>query len=394
MLKPVNVDMPNGTTHRISALDGVRGYAAVVVLVWHAILGCDWDGLTKIISTPIQAVPHNLIWSKFWMTVFNGESAVVIFFLLSGCVLTQSAAKETERFGVVRSFVAFSVRRVLRVFPAVIVCVVACSALLGVEKYFGLYLGVLDVRAVVGNTLLLGTQIVGSTWTLQVEMAAVPFILVGGWALARYGYIGPLLFLFFSLVAYKLPMLALNYKLLSMYLFYLGIGALIPTELGAYSGRIADRIGAPVLILGFIFVRMFLPAALIGLLLQASFGYLFLCLLVYVKPTKLTTFLNTPVSQFLGKVSFGFYLWNVFFLLLIWGVRPVYNPPIFKDYAIEFGLIIGAILVLPSLAIAAFSERYVERPFIDMGRAVSDRIFGRAPIASQTQVTSSVAKIA
>ncbi|MFD2056548.1 acyltransferase family protein [Mesorhizobium calcicola] len=376
-------------TQRISALDGLRGYAAVVVLICHATAGYNWD-LTKFLATPVQSVPRDLIWSKFWLTALNGESAVIIFFLLSGCVLTKSAANDAGRFGAFRSFIAFSVRRVLRIFPAVIVCVLACAAAMGALKFLGLSARALDAHAVLNNLFLLGNDIIRPTWTLQVEIAAVPLIFLGGWAVARLGYIGSVLFLVASLVAHELPWLVLNYSPLSQFLLYLALGAVVPTEIGAGSSRMAERIGWPALLLGFIFIRMFLPFGPIGMLLQAAFGYLFLCLLMYVKPAKITAFLNNPASQFLGKMSFGFYLWNVFFLILLWGFRDDYYPSFLKDYAVEFGLVTGIALAFPSLAMAALSEKYIERPFITLGRTISDRIFNRAAIVAPAKISTPV----
>jgi peptidoglycan/LPS O-acetylase OafA/YrhL len=363
-------------TQRISALDGLRGYAAVIVLVFHTMLGFD-RGLVADLGPHIQALPRSEIWNKFWLTALNGESAVIIFFLLSGCVLAKSAAKDTERFGAIRAAIAFAVRRVLRVLPAVIVCVVATAGAMAVLRYFNFPADEIDARTTLRNAFLLKHSVIGPTWSLQVEMAAVPLIFLGGWALARFGYIGPVVFVLASLVVHELPGLVGKYTALSQFLLYMALGAVVPTEVGVGSSRIAQRIGGPALILGFVFIRMFLPFGPIGMLLQAAFGFLFLCLLVHVKPAKITAFLNNPVSQFLGKVSFGFYLWNYFFLRILWGTQILYKQPIVVEYAVEIGIIAGVLLAVPSLYMAALSERYVERPFIELGRAISDRIFNR-----------------
>jgi len=263
--------------------------------------------------------------------------------------------------------------------------VVATAGAMALLLYFGYPADEIDTATILGNSFLLNHKIIGPTWSLQVEMAAVPFIFAGGWALCRYGYIGPIIFVIASLVVHELPGLVGKYMPLSQFLFYLALGAVVPTEVGEASSRVAQRLGGPALILGFIFIRMFLPFGPIGMLLQAAFGYLFLCLLVYVKPAKITAFLNHPVSQFLGRVSFGFYLWNYFFLRILWGSQILYNRPIVVGYAVEVGLLVGLLLAIPSLIAAAISERYVELPFIALGRAISDRIFNRpARVASVT----------
>ena len=79
------------TTGFYPALDGLRAISCILIITWHAtFLG--WQGL-------------------------NGFSGVLIFFVLSGYLITTLALREEARRGAL-SLKAFYVRRAFRIFPA------------------------------------------------------------------------------------------------------------------------------------------------------------------------------------------------------------------------------------------------------------------------------------
>jgi peptidoglycan/LPS O-acetylase OafA/YrhL len=101
-------------------------------------------------------------------------------------------------------------------------------------------------------------------------------------------------------------------------------------------------------------------------------------------------FLN-PISRWIGRLSYSFYLWH--WLVLTMAMRALLiltpgaviigplNQPIF------FALAGSSIAV--TLGIAALSYRWVERPFMILGRSVADRISAgrrsaaRLPLAAE-----------
>jgi peptidoglycan/LPS O-acetylase OafA/YrhL len=80
----------------IPALDGVRGIAALIVVFYHLYL-------------------RHLAWMP------DGAFGVLIFFVLSGFLITWLLLKETDETGTV-SLSGFYIRRSLRIFPAFYVC--------------------------------------------------------------------------------------------------------------------------------------------------------------------------------------------------------------------------------------------------------------------------------
>ena len=72
-------------------LDGLRGYAAVSVAIFHTILGMDETLIPRIVYGRISDFSDTYSWfAKIVLKLFSGETAVLIFFVLSGTVLFQS----------------------------------------------------------------------------------------------------------------------------------------------------------------------------------------------------------------------------------------------------------------------------------------------------------------
>jgi len=109
---------------RNHALDGVRGIAAVAVVYGHTILGLD-GALVGPKVTPFGALPTSAwLAPKAVLMVANGESAVALFFLLSGCVLRASLVRAFEDLPLLWAVADFGVRRWLRLIPTTAACIV------------------------------------------------------------------------------------------------------------------------------------------------------------------------------------------------------------------------------------------------------------------------------
>jgi peptidoglycan/LPS O-acetylase OafA/YrhL len=90
-------------------------------------------GLLRFAMATLVLISHSYLYSAgtsaaepldSWLGRSLGECAVQVFFLLSGVMVAQSFDRS-------RSIIDFAVARVLRIFPALIVCVLATSFLLG-----------------------------------------------------------------------------------------------------------------------------------------------------------------------------------------------------------------------------------------------------------------------
>src|SRR6478752_5324189 len=155
---------------RLQALDGLRAYAAVSVIVFHAILLFDPELVHLSLPKLLWSLSASDIWPKIWLATFNGAAAVELFFLISGCVLIRSlnAALASES-SFLRIGTAFAVRRALRIYPALMVCVLVATAVQS---------EVFSWTDAAANMTLWDADVIEPSWTLQVEMLALPLILL------------------------------------------------------------------------------------------------------------------------------------------------------------------------------------------------------------------------
>ena len=99
-------------------LDGLRGYAAIAVIIVHSIFLL--NRMQNVMSVPIYKV-HGIYFkiAYFFLLIFNGQVAVYIFFVLSGMFLFQSLLRNNQNF-----VITFSVKRVIRIFFPLIPCLI------------------------------------------------------------------------------------------------------------------------------------------------------------------------------------------------------------------------------------------------------------------------------
>lgn len=359
-------------TGRIQSLDGIRGYAALCVLVYHAILAFDSGMIERVLHKPLIGMTTAYdVWAKLWLTALSGEAAVILFFLLSGCVLILSLEKDFQRHAPLRTAIAFVVRRELRIYPAAIVCVLGIYAAVCLHFWLDPFVPFpFAPGMLLSNLVLYSPDVNGASWTLTIEMLAVPFLLLVGFLMHRFGWPALFGFLAFTVLARSENALFFGSEWLAQHLFYFAFGCLVPYAAGRRGAGYAARIGWLPLLLGFLFVRALLPFGFKIMLLQALLGFLFLALIYHRPPQRLNALLLLPVSQFLGRISYGFYLWHALFIALV--IRLSYPYPEFSArHAVELGLLVS----LPGVVIVAWlgdlSERYVEKPGIALGRWLS-----------------------
>ena len=162
-MRELQFQTPQGSG-QITELQSLRGIAAVTVMISHCLDGYGPSPLLSQISS-----------------LFNGRAAVVVFFVMSGYVLTRSLQRgHFDRDAVLR----FYVRRVFRLYPAIW----AASAL-GLAYLFALHwqippdrpaplmqhvfrLDRFDTLHIVASIAGMTTFIIPQLWTIFVEIVA------------------------------------------------------------------------------------------------------------------------------------------------------------------------------------------------------------------------------
>jgi peptidoglycan/LPS O-acetylase OafA/YrhL len=354
-------------------LESLRGAAAFSVMMLHIILICLYWGVGDNPATAYRQLPGDVFAvAQAGVALFNGRSAVTLFFVLSAFVLS---ANVTRADLTASSYVAFITRRLFRIIPALWVALAFALIVLPQQRSL---IGLVKVFA------LLDVSLIPVTWTLVLELAAClvfPFMLV---AMRQMGTVAQLFALalicwimrfapppvHYGQVLYDLPLLA----------FYLGL--VVPTLGRAVVLALPPAIARALLVIALLIYAAPDPLRTLaalnpdlianpGLLIDVYIAKIVLplaCLYViswvlYDGHRLATALLNSRPLRFLGQVSYSLY---------------VLHPPILALFAAHLGayppgpysrLGLGIVTVIPvTLLLSALSYKYVEQPGIAAGK--------------------------
>ena len=156
-------------SRRLAGLDGVRGLAALFVVVNHIFLR----------AFPGYPVDHAPFWAGWFI---YGRFAVVVFIVLSGFSLALSPARHGWRLEAVSGFARRRARRILPAYWAALVFSLAVAWLLVPQPGYGLP----DARSVLVNGLLVQNLLAAHSpnaafWSMAVEAqlyVAFPLLLL------------------------------------------------------------------------------------------------------------------------------------------------------------------------------------------------------------------------
>lgn len=360
-----------GNGNRSRPLDGLRGLAAVAVIFYHSILAMGPAPLA-LLDPPVQSFgTTRSILTKIVLTALNGNTAVLLFFVLSGFVLSLSLQRET---GTTREIcVRFLVRRVCRLFPAVIFCMALCYAVASLYLQLGLPASI-HLRAaanpylVLQNAFLMKITMHGASWTIQAEMLAVPFILATFFLQRALGLVGLAISLAFSLIALENPGAVFGSTVISGTIYAFCAGMIVGDKnlRVAFSGMQPSAIA--VLVAAFFLCRLFVPMhSTMATLAEVALAAAIVGSVYANSDGSVIRLLNKPFAQYLGKVSFSLYLLNVPVMWLVLVVLDSYGA----KAPLEIGLIAGILTTLISLPLAAFGEKYFEQGGANLGRQLT-----------------------
>lgn len=311
---------------RLIGLDGLRGVAAVIVVVFHYLAMLHPHIVPRYDATPhwLADTPLAILW--------NGEFAVLVFFVLSGFVMAAAAERRADHL--ISNTVTRYFRLALPVIASVLLALVwltliptaaqdlaaslpAPSAWLGYSVQGDLpSVGAALYDGAAGSFITGGSPINNVLWTMQVELVGSVALFVVYWlggrhalvrfaALAGFAVLGLLVLrdAYLCFVTGALLYEAHKRGMLQRLPVWVAAAALVAgIVLGAPGDGFMDRMG-----LGAVPSRL-QPGNTWGLtpVLAAT-----LLLLAALRLAPFTALMSTRLPQWFGRVSFALYLVHV-----------------------------------------------------------------------------------
>lgn len=383
-------------------IESVRGIAAFFVAFGHTFsitLTVSYGGLLSL-PTSFKAFIQELFNLRI-----SELSAVVVFFVISGYVLGKSLDRHGSRLSTI-GYLDFFWRRVTRIYPAHIAALLAILLIMtnvaaqpgiNVEPFphiKGLYESFLNgslylqikLGDLINQILLLNQNHYNPViWSLHVEIVMsmlLPFLHV----LVRKRQTSIDLLILTAFIAwgiYRNPVYSDHfYTLTYIPVFYAGMlvdswGKVWTNFLVKYFWRVEIAfLAAYLLVLLPQWVIQNRPTSVIYLETFGAFSLI--SLLVWGPASKINKLLNHRILRWNGRVSYSFYLWHWTIMLLTCRIGFAMLPPDFIYNANElfFALMFGISLAL-SLAIAQLSYKFIELPFMKLGRTAFNKYKAR-----------------
>lgn len=370
---------------RVPALDGLRGVASLVVVVNHCLMTD--PTLAAVAAGTGRAAPGTLAWSLAYTPlhlVWAGTEAVLLFFVLSGFVLTGSAPREGFGWG---SYYAQRLPRLyLPVWAALLfaagsAAVVARGVPTGGSWWVDAHTapdlpGALRDAVLLGGTGFLDNPLWSLTWEVWFSLALPAYVLLGVASRRRPWLVVPSAA---GLLAAMIAGSVFDADALR-YLPVFGFGVLLAVHRERVE-QAAARLGAvwpwlvvvALLLLASYWVARVSPdvpgIVVSGARALQIVGALLLVVAALCRPPVLRV-LERPWVQWLGSRSFSLYLTHdavVSSTVLLFGGRP----PVWLTMLVA---------VPVALVVAEVFFRVAERPAHRLARRIGRRVAGAAQV--------------
>ncbi|QDT96821.1 acyltransferase family protein [Gimesia aquarii] len=378
----------------ITKLESLRGIAALMVAVSHCLIVFSVDQNEMIWATSLQdAKGTQAFLTRLLLVPFNGGAAVTIFFVLSGYVLGLSLDRKSKN---IRSYFAFYIKRIFRIYPAYIVCLTFIILSIALFHTYTKYPNTsvwfqawyqtdITFENAMANYALLETNLNQVAWTLKVELIISLLFPFAYLVNRNVGTKLNVIFLFLLVIVSFLAGIMPFGNLYFLYGFVFYIGLLLPPlieKLNLYVGQGAWSTIFIVSIACLLCSRSLFSSSNLfcAVLIEAIFAALIVAILADEKTNLfLSRILDFEIVRKLGRYSYSFYIYH--FIILYWlaySLLLFVSPEITSSYPLLLGVILAIISVTISYYVAMLSYFGVERPMIKYGAVTAEKIAGFA----------------
>lgn len=352
-------------------LDSLRFFAFLAVFVWHVQPVPGW-----VIAAPHKSLLETLAVSA-WQA---GEFGVDLFFTLSAFLITELLVREKHRFGRI-DVRSFYIRRILRIWPL----------------YFGflaaLFLALATIpgahvpwRVLPGFAIFLGNFVMywglfvpmplSILWSVSLEEQ---FYLLWPWVvsrLSRRGLIVVAILMWLFSIGYRWRLIANGVT--PHTIWFNSLARLDPLACGvllsAFGGSKLHRYGNARGTIAIVAASLILAAgycsprddnaAAFWIMLAYLFGALGCCGVVFGAlgaGNRGHSWILNPVLKYLGRISYGLYIFHATILVLVAGLLHRLEP-----HSAPHPIIFPALALTLTIGVAAASYRWFETPFLKL----------------------------
>ncbi len=348
-------------TFHLPGLNGIRAIAALIVIISHINQFSDMLGL------------HHLAWLNNGIAGYG----VVLFFVLSGYLITYLLLLEKDKYNDI-DLLNFYKRRILRIWPIyyliiiITIILVLFGVIVAIDKdlvsitlFYSLFM------PNVGYGLGLGLITITPLWSVGVEEQFYAF-----WPLFLRKVKSVLLFLFSVMFVFLLVKFCFRffengivYKIIRMTDFScMAIGGL-----GAYivhhKLKVLNIIYHPIIqfiMWGLFTYSIFVkPLYLFEVINHELNSFIYIMIIINVSSNKKTIIsLENKLLNFLGRISYGLYVYHMLVIFLIH--KFFQNLSINISQSIFTYIAVYSIVLILTVTLANFSYKYFESYFLGL----------------------------
>jgi peptidoglycan/LPS O-acetylase OafA/YrhL len=364
-------------------VESLRGIGALAVAGFH-MSGWYLHGVQLSPHVPWQGVGGlQAALGKFHFAMFPGHAALMMFFVISGCVLHVSLEYGPQKplAGVWR----FAIARIFRIYPIVMVGVLVAALVAGwqVPATPTQPATPLTWPLLIQNMLLLDVSLNDTLWALQLEVLMAPVIVLFYFLERSYGTR--------VLVAALIATTILSYTKrwtfwppLSHNFFAFLVGMLIPTLGAHWAAKLSRPMAQGVLII--CALALILAGQIVGFfsptsaLIETYAAAMLISLVTYRNDLRGVGFLDAWPFRRLGLSSGSYYVLHMPLLPFALVVAAVVIP---VSWSVDMPLLVGLLVIVTSLIVFAplmlLSFRLIEGPGMALGRKIIRRLTAARP---------------